>query len=197
MATKRQTDGRTARALRTREAIVDATIGLVEDGDLRPTAPRIADRAQVSVRSVFQHFDDLESLHAAVAERITDRVTWLLAPVDPALPLEARAEYFVHQRSQLLEVISPIRRAAFIHAPFSEEITGRLEEGHRFLRDEVARTFAPELDRHGDDERRDLLDALDATLSWSVWETVRHLSDRSPEDARRVVVRMVVALLSS
>ena len=58
------TDGRTLRSLRTREAIVDATIGLLEDGDLRPTAPRVAERASVSVRSVFQHFDDLETLHA-------------------------------------------------------------------------------------------------------------------------------------
>jgi hypothetical protein len=40
-------DGRSARALRTREAIVDACIGLVEEGELRPTAPRVAERAGV------------------------------------------------------------------------------------------------------------------------------------------------------
>ena len=45
------TDGRTLRSLRTREAIVDATIALLEQGDLRPTAPRVADQAGVSVRS--------------------------------------------------------------------------------------------------------------------------------------------------
>ena len=31
-------DGRTARAVRTREAIVDASIALVDEGDVRPTA---------------------------------------------------------------------------------------------------------------------------------------------------------------
>ena len=70
-------------ALCTREAIVDATIALLEDGDLRPTAPRVAERASVSVRSVFQHFDDLQSLHTAVAERIVDRVAVLVAPSMP------------------------------------------------------------------------------------------------------------------
>jgi len=59
-------DGRSARALRTREAIVDACVSLIEDGELRPTAPRVAERAGVSVRSVFQHFADLPALHSAV-----------------------------------------------------------------------------------------------------------------------------------
>src|SRR3546814_6231042 len=59
-------DGRTLRAMRTREAIFDATFSLIDEGDLRPTAPRVAERAGVSVRSVFQHFDDLESLHAEI-----------------------------------------------------------------------------------------------------------------------------------
>src|SRR5687768_11953208 len=79
-------DGRTRRAQRTRAAIVDACIGLVEDGDLRPTAPRIAERAGVSVRSVFQHFVDLESLFAAVADRWVERLAVLVVPVDPELP---------------------------------------------------------------------------------------------------------------
>src|SRR5918999_531322 len=81
-------DGRTARAVRTRNAIVDATIALVEEGDLRPTAPRVAERAEVSVRSVFQHFDDLDSLYAAVAERLYQRVRGLVsADLDQSLPL--------------------------------------------------------------------------------------------------------------
>lgn len=117
------TDGRTLRSLRTREAIVDATIGLLETGDLRPTAPRVADQANVSVRSVFQHFDDLETLHAAVVERLVDRVAVLVVPVDAHLPLEVRIYRFVQQRAQLLEAVTPIRRAADVHGPFSAEIS--------------------------------------------------------------------------
>ena len=79
-------DGRTARALRTREAIVDACISLVDEGVLKPTAPRIAERAGVSVRSVFQHFDDLESLFAMVAERVVGRLASILVADRPGLP---------------------------------------------------------------------------------------------------------------
>src|SRR6266496_687113 len=118
-------DGRTARALRTREAIVDASIALVDEGDLRPTAPRIAERAGVSVRSVFQHFDDLEGLYAAVADRLIERLGRLNITADPLQPLLTRLPDVVHQRSILLEAITPIRRAAAVHAPFSHEVRAR------------------------------------------------------------------------
>ena len=80
-------DGRTARAVRTKDAIVDATLALIDDGDLRPTGPRIAERAGVSVRSIFQHFDDLDALFSAVGERVATRIVALLHPIDPTMAL--------------------------------------------------------------------------------------------------------------
>jgi len=189
------TDGRTLRSMRTREAIVDATIALLEDGDLRPTAPRVAERASVSVRSVFQHFDDLESLHASVAERLVDRVAVLLLPIDPGLPLEVRLERFLHQRCQLLEVVSPIRRAAGVHGPFSKDITSFLHDGQTFLRAELEHTFGPELDAAPAHERTDRLDALDLALSWPTWEGLRAGLGRDHATAERVMRRMALAVL--
>lgn len=190
------TDGRTLRSLRTREAIVDATIGLLEDGDLRPTAPRVAGRANVSVRSVFQHFDDLERLHAAVAERLVERVAVLVLPIAPELPLEVRLDRFVHQRALLLEAVTPIRRAADVHGPFSTEITARLRDGQAFLREELVHTFAPELDAAGP-ERGDVLDCLDAALSWATWEGLRAGLGRTQAEAERVVRRLAAAAIRS
>jgi AcrR family transcriptional regulator len=189
-------DGRTLRALRTREAIVDATIGLLDDGDLRPTAPRVADRAAVSVRSVFQHFDDLETLHAAVAERLVDRVAVLVVPIAPDLPLQERLDRFVHQRGLLLEAVTPIRRAAGVHGPFSAEITARLRDGQQFLREEIERTFAPELDTAGGG-RDDVLDMLDTALSWATWEGLRTQMGRDQLDAERVIHRLAAAALAA
>ena len=64
-----EVDGRIARGKRARTAIVDALLALIEAGELRPSAARIAERAGVSLRSVFQHFRDVESLFAAMADR--------------------------------------------------------------------------------------------------------------------------------
>jgi AcrR family transcriptional regulator len=190
------TDGRTLRSLRTREAIVDATIALLEDGDLRPTAPRVAERASVSVRSVFQHFDDLESLHASVAERLVDRVAILLLPVDPDAPLDVRLQRFVRQRCQLLEAVSPIRRAAEVHAPFSADIRAFVRAGGAFLRAELEHTFGPELDAHPPAERALRLDALDLALSWSTWEGLRSGLGRDHAAAEAVLLRLGEAVLA-
>ena len=190
-------DGRTLRSLRTREAIVDATISLLEDGDLRPTAPRVAERAGVSVRSVFQHFDDLERLHAAVAERLVERVAVLVLPIPPDLPLDERLDRFVDQRSQLLEAVTAIRRAADVHGPFSREITARLRDGQAFLRQEVACAFAPELGAAPKAERSDVLDALDAVLSWSTWEGLRAGLGREQDHARSILRRLAAAVLEA
>ena len=65
-------DGRTARAVRTRDGLVDATIALVEEGDLRPTAPRIAERAGVSKPVLYQHFPGKLDLYLALLDESCD-----------------------------------------------------------------------------------------------------------------------------
>jgi AcrR family transcriptional regulator len=188
-------DGRTARALRTREAIVDASIALVDEGDLRPTAPRIAERARVSVRSVFQHFDDLEGLYAAVGDRLVERLEHVRMTIDPDLPVDDRIAEVVRQRAILLEAITPVRRAAAVHAPFSHEVRKRLQTGHDFLRCEIEKSFPTELAACSKGDRLKTLDALDTVLSWSSWDNLRTLNARSQDDAREVLVCMVNAIL--
>jgi TetR/AcrR family transcriptional regulator, regulator of autoinduction and epiphytic fitness len=189
-------DGRTARALRTREAIVDATIQLLEAEDLRPTAPRVAQQARVSVRSVFQHFADLETLHTAVAERLVERVAVLVVPVDTSLPLPQRLERFVRQRGQLLEAVTPIRRAAEVHGPFSPQITRYLRSGQQFLHDEVEQAFAPELAGLEPTARAEVVDALDVACSWATWFGLRATRGRDVPATEAVVRRMVLAVLA-
>lgn len=195
-ATPIATDGRTLRSVRTRSAIVDATIALIEQGDLRPTAPRVAMEAGVSVRSVFQHFDDLETLHASVAERLVERVAGLVDPIDPGRPLEERLDDFVHQRALLLEAVTPVRRAAEVHGPFSAEIMARLRDGQAFLRAELTHTFGPELAAAGA-AHDDVLDALDAVLSWSTWEGLRVARGRDQATAARVMRRLAASVLTT
>ena len=187
-------DGRTARAVRTREAIVDATLALLAEGDVRPTAPRISERAGVSVRSVFQHFDDLETLYAAVGSRVTERVAALIEPIDPALALPERVVAFFRQRGRVNEALTPTLRAAVVHAPGSPTINNQFQNGHAFVSAHLAEVFRPELDRLG--ATRDVvLDSLVAVGSWATWNTVRHLSHRSEAEAERVVGHLAAAVL--
>src|SRR5690606_5851787 len=137
-----------------------------------------------------------ETLHAAVAERLVERVAVLVLPIEPDGPVAERIGRFVHQRSLLLEAITPIRRAAAVHGPFSATITARLRDGQAFLRHEVAHTFGPELDAAGD-QREAVLDALDVALGWSTWETLRASLGRDSDAARAVMTRLVEAVLTN
>src|SRR3954467_3230012 len=83
-------DGRAARSVRTRRAIVDAMRALHHEGDLRPTAPPVADRAGVSVRTVWQHFDDLEALLVEAGLRDLEIARSFVTPIDSALSAEQR-----------------------------------------------------------------------------------------------------------
>ena len=189
-------DGRTARAVRTKDAIVDATLALIDEGDLRPTGPRIAERAGVSVRSIFQHFDDLDALFSAVGLRVVDRIAGLIQPIDPGDPLGQRTAAFLEQRTSVLESLTPVLRAALVHAASSTVIRGQFENGHQFLVAQVDQVFAQEIAAAAPGGAR-LRDGLVVALSWPSWDLLRGPQGRSVEQAREVAESMVRALLAS
>lgn len=184
-----QIDGRTARAIRTRDAIVEACLDLVDDGDLRPTGPRIAERAGVSVRSIFQHFDDLDALFAAVGTKVRDRLADVVRPIDVEAPIDDRIAALVAQRAAVLESITPVLRAALVHAAGSAVIKETFERGHGSFRSQVRHTFEAEL--AGADEPEVLGDALVVALSWSTWELLRTAQGRSIEESAERMEWMV------
>lgn len=175
---------------------MEAVLELVKEGDLRPTAPRIAERAGVSLRSVFQHFNDLGALHAAVAARQLEEVNELTYPIDLGLPLSERVPAFVAQRAAVLEAVTPIRRASLMN-PLSPEGHDGYERMRSLSRDEVARVFATELHALPDSARCEVLEGIDVTCSWQTWEGLRQYQRLSVADARAVVVRIIIALLCS
>ena len=190
-----QMDGRTARAVRTRDGIVDACLDLIDEGDVRPTGPRIAERAGVSVRSIFQHFDDPERLFSAVGERVSHRIARLVAPIDADLPTDDRVDAYVQQRAAVLESLAPVLRAAMVYKASSEVITRQFADGHAFFREHLEQVFAPELDAAPD--RVVALDALVAVTSWPCWELWRTAQGRSTDDARRVMAWSIRAALTA
>ena len=73
---KTRTDGRRARGHVSRSRIVAAMIELVREGCVAPTAEQVALRADVGLRTVFRHFDDMESLYREIrALRIYEGAT--------------------------------------------------------------------------------------------------------------------------
>jgi TetR/AcrR family transcriptional regulator of autoinduction and epiphytic fitness len=197
-------DGRVSRAARTREAVVDALLALNDRGVLRPTARDIAAEAGVSLRSLYVHFDDLESLFVAAGQRHTERLLAQLPPLVTEGPFSERLDRFLDRRVRLHELGGGVRRAAQLQEPFSPTIQRAMASGRKALRAELAACFGPELEAAaargtGDDRdgRRRLLDALDIVTGAAAWDTLRIHRGRSQDEARHQLRDMIVALISS
>ena len=189
-------DGRLARSARTRHAVVDALLDLLNEGDLRPTAARIAERAGVSLRIVFHHFDDLEAIYSELADRQTERVKPLTAPISVALPFARRVEKFAAQRGRLLETLSPVRRSAVLMEPFRPSLARQLKHARDLTRAAAIAAFAPELSKLAADEKRATVAALDVATSWVAWEQMRRHQGLSETEARTVMATTIRALLA-
>jgi AcrR family transcriptional regulator len=189
-------DGRLARSARTRHAVVDALLDLLNEGDLRPTAARIAERAGVSLRLVFHHFDDLDAIYSELADRQTERVEPLIKPIDLALPFLRRVELFSAQRCRVLETLSPVRRSAVLMEPFRAALAKRLKQSRDLMRAAAVAAFQPELKMNAADERRTKIAALDVVTSWVAWEQMRRHQGLSETEAREVMATSIRALLT-
>jgi TetR/AcrR family transcriptional regulator, regulator of autoinduction and epiphytic fitness len=185
-------DGRTARSERTRNAIVDAHLQLIREGDLRPTADRIAKQAGVSLRALWSHFADMEALFAESGQRVLELRDAAHRPISAKLPLPERIEAYCKQRARMLEQITPNAKASAVKEPFSEALQKYRKLHLARVRDEVAALFAAEI--NGDDE---LLNAVTAVSMWSTWSTWREVVGLSATAARSVMARAITALLTA
>ncbi|GAA0200917.1 hypothetical protein GCM10008944_18310 [Cytobacillus oceanisediminis] len=192
---REQRDGRVARGNRTRRAIVEAHAELIRGGDLLPTAAQVAERAGVSVRTLWGSFGDMEGLLQATTGYWFEQDSALRGEVDPSAPLPERIERFCAERARRLENISPAARAAQLKEPFSPTLrSSRLGHVERVVHD-IEQAFAGELDAAAD--RAALLDALVGSTSWNAWSLLRDDLDRSVAAAHAAMLHTVRALLSS
>jgi TetR/AcrR family transcriptional regulator, regulator of autoinduction and epiphytic fitness len=166
-------DGREQRSRKTKASIVEAWLELVEGGTIAPTARETADHAGIGLRTVFQHFADLDDLHATAAAMHFVRIGQLLEPIDTSGSFAERLARVVAHRAELFERITPVRRAALHRAQGLsgvESIVHRADE--RFSLQALA-PFADELSKVGDEPSRVISCSLGAAWSWYSWDYMR------------------------
>jgi AcrR family transcriptional regulator len=192
----RQTDGRRRRGERTRRSIVEAHTALLREGDLKPTAQTIAERAGVSVRTLWVAFGDMEGLLDATTDYWL-RSDWELRdPVDGDLPLDERLDRFCAERARRLENIAPAARSAALSEPFSAALQASRRHHVQRVRDAVEEVFATEIAALDASRREDQVLALTAASSWNTWSLLRDDLGLDVPAASAVVRRSLEALLA-
>ena len=113
----RAVDGRSAIRDRNRDAVLDAVLDLFSEDNLSPGPEEVAERAGLSVRSVYRYFDDHDALSRAAIERQLERVgPLLLLPAIGEGELDDRIGRFVESRLRLQAAAGPALRATRIRA---------------------------------------------------------------------------------
>lgn len=168
---------RQARATVTLEAILEATIQvLVATGPARLTTTRVAERAGVSVGTMYQYFPNKQALLYAVTERylgiVADNVEQACREQHGA-PVGRMAEALVEAYWNAKIVRCDVTRALYLVA--AEVDTAALVEGFsKRVESATAAMFASASDAEFAD-----LGIVNLTLLTSLFGTVRSLFDRS------------------
>lgn len=189
-------DGRAARSHRTRRAIVEAMRALHAEGDLRPRASCIAERAGVGKRTVWQQFADMEALLVEASRRDLEILLTMLSPIDTGLPLDERITRFVTRNARIYERMAPGWRAARLHEPFSAGLRRSKQRNTALGKAEIEAVFAPELRRLAGQRRAELTAALVGVGFWPFWESLRTDAGAGPEQARDIVATLLTASLT-
>jgi len=164
-------------------------LGLILDGDFTPSAEQVAARAEVSLRTVFRHFEDMDRLYREIAGPLEAELRQLALRPFLSNHWQGRILELVDRRSQVFEKLAPYRRAANAHRHRSKQLA---EDGRRFataLREILRRYLPDELDG------TDLFETLDALLSIETWLRLRDEQGLSPKRSQQVLENAVRSLL--
>jgi len=190
-------DGRTARRERGRIAVLDAMVGLVQEGHLPPTAEQVASRAGVSVASLFRYFDDLDDLQRQMIARFLGRYADLFdVPSYGRGPLDRRARGFARARVGLYVAIAPFARLTRARSLERPTIAAGLHEMRGRLAGQVHAHFAPELGALGRARGEDAAGCIVALTSFEAWDLLRNDVGRTDRQIERAWTTATRSLLT-
>ncbi|WP_373009221.1 TetR/AcrR family transcriptional regulator [Hyphomonas sp.] len=185
-------DGRRQRSERSRTQIVEALFALIREGDMNPSAARVAERAAVGQRTVFRLFEDMDSLFGEMAEQIQAEIMPIVLAPYTATDWKERLGEMVRRRADVYERIFPVRVSANLR---------RFQS--RFLMDEYRRNLILEreslkavlpTDRASD---KQLVAALDVVTGFQAWRRLRQDQGLSAQEAEAVMQFMVDQLIAT
>jgi AcrR family transcriptional regulator len=196
--TETHIDGRVDRRLRNRDAVLAATIEMFSEDNVVPAMDDVAERASVSLRSVYRYFATRDELIRAALEQ------WLaqMAPDLGVLPavdgdLSARVEHFCEQRLLLYFRFAPLARVAIGLDPTDPIAQEIFEYGRKSLRQEFVDQFDTELRLLGQREQNMVTAAATLPLQFPLSEYMHRGCGFDATQMHDLIVEQMQLQLSS
>ena len=184
-------DGRHQRSDRTRNKIVQAMFDLLGQGDLSPSAVSIAQRAGVGMRTVFRHFDDMDSIYNTMVDQCLFRVMPKVQAPYKATQWRERLFECIDRRAEIYEMIFPAKVALSLRRFQSGFLMDRYQRDVEMLRSSLSAILPERVTQN-----ETLFAAIEVTLAFSTWRRLRQDQQLSVAKTKQTLATMVSALMA-
>lgn len=185
-----EADGRRRRGQDNRARIVSAMLDIIHAGDMAPSAEQVAQRADVGLRTVFRHFQDMESLFREMSVVILGELETVAATPFRSDDWRERVVELVERRGWAFEKVGPFLRASTLMRRRSKYMDVDHERLVKALREILKQQLPPVIAR---DQLK--VEALDLLLSFEAWSRLRREQGLSPKRAQETLEAAVRRLV--
>lgn len=185
-------DGRRQRSDRSRRRIIVAMFELLREGEMAPSAAMVAARADVGLRTVFRHFEDMESIF----EEMTEELKTIVMPKFMA-PLKAtdwrdRLYELADRNADLFEQLFPMQVALVLRRFQSDFLQKQYQSEVDLLRSAVKSILPEHVIKN-----RTLFAAIEVNLTFATWRRLREDQKLSVADAKKTLQLILKALIET
>jgi AcrR family transcriptional regulator len=188
----RPEDGRRARGQENRRKIVAAMLELIGGGAIVPSAEEVASRAQVGLRTVFRHFDDMESLYRELSSVMFAELMPIATAPLPQGDWRVRLGELIERRAKVFEKMMPYKNAADVHRHRSDYLRDEHARLGVFQRATLINALGEKLAIEGP-----RLEALDLLFSFDVWRHMRQEQKLDVDQCKALLTLTTHSLLAS
>ena len=183
-------DGRRLRSNRSRQLIIESMLELIKQGNLVPTAQQVADHANVGIRSVFRHFEDMESIFETATELCHREYRSLFIGGDRSGTLQERILHASECHADAYETVSNVMLSGSARRWNSEVLQKSYFDYQHQLRRDLDE-WLPELVSLSENNRQ----AVDSIASFEMWHRLRNIQALSKSASIEIIIEMLEALM--
>jgi AcrR family transcriptional regulator len=187
----------TIRSRATHERITTALVRLVESGQHHPGANDVAHGADVSLRTIFHHFHDLDQMYsAALAAKVNVARVGLMS-IDTSSEIATRCGAISLNRDSIYATLAPMLRAYIANPNRAMQLGNHLEHEELLMamQGQTRNTFASELRQHHDPLKALL--GVETALSFAVWDYLHRVQGVSRSGTRQFMSALTLSIIRS
>lgn len=184
-------DGRRQRSQASRAKIIAAFMELMEAGDPSPSAARVAKHAGVGLRSVFRHFDDMDSIYVEVDRLLGEQWRPVLNMPYESTNWRDQLNELIKRRAEVNESTAPYRLTTMFARFHSAQLMKNYERLMKIEADALNAILPKSVQK---DKRRSR--AILLATSFDSWRLFRHdqgLSNKQTIETMAQIVNDIIA----